>query len=351
MTLEVQRNRLLAPLTTLWLGGPAKYFVEAYDRRTLVEALAWAQQRRERLAILGGGSNLVIRDAGFDGLVVRMATQGLGFERDGDEVVATVEAGVRWQDVVDGALEYDLAGIECLTGIPGSAGATPIQNVGAYGQEIGDVLESVDVLERATGKTFRLTREQCQFGYRTSRFKRDPGRFIVLALRLRLRPQGAPCLRYRQVSELFPGESSPSLRDVERGVHQLRAAKSMLVGGSDENRYSAGSFFTNPVVSYDDAWRVAELSVERGFLSRPEELPRFFAEGGGVKLAAGWLIEQAGISRGTRHGGVGISTKHALCLVHYGGGSSQELLALASQIRTTVWETFGVELTIEPVVW
>jgi UDP-N-acetylmuramate dehydrogenase len=350
VSLKVEHARPLAPLTTLGLGGPARHFVEVTERATLLEALRWAEQAGERVAVLGGGSNLVVADAGFPGLVVRMATRGIALARAGDEALLTVQAGEPWEDVVTQALDAQLAGLECLTGIPGLAGATPIQNVGAYGQEVSDTLEAVEVLERSTLEVSWLGADACAFGYRDSRFKHEPERFIVLAARFRLRANGAPTVRYPELARALGG-GAPSLQEVASTVRALRRAKSMLLDPSDENFHSAGSFFMNPIVSAAEAERVKALAVASGIVTQVSDVPAFAAGPGLVKLAAGWLIERAGIARGLRRGAVGVSSKHALALVHHGDGSTAELLSLADEIRDRVERTFGLALQIEPVRW
>lgn len=352
MTLALDHGRPLAPLTTLGLGGPAKHFVEVKDRATLLEALRWAEQAGERVAILGGGSNLVVSDAGFDGLVVRVSTRGIEVERADDHALVKVEAGEPWEHAVELALEESLQGFECLVGIPGSSGATPIQNVGAYGQEVSDTLIDVEVLERATWTVHVLAAHECSFRYRDSLFKREPERFVVLAARFRLRQGGAPRVEYAELARALAAKAgTPSLRDVASAVYALRKQKSMVLDPGDENGRSAGSFFTNPIVSGDEAERVRELAVARGLVARPEDVPSFATGDGAVKLAAGWLIERAGIAKGLRRGAVGVSTKHALSLVHHGGGTTRELLAFADEIKAAVRGAFGVELAIEPVRW
>jgi UDP-N-acetylmuramate dehydrogenase len=349
VTLTLEHGRALAPLTTLGLGGPARHFVEVHERDVLSEALRWAEQAGEQVAILGGGSNLVVADAGFPGLVVRMATRGIELERDSGTL--TVQAGEPWEDVVGLALDEELAGLECLTGIPGLAGATPIQNVGAYGQEVSDTLEAVEVLERATLRASWLRADECAFGYRDSRFKHEPERFVVLAARFRLRPGGAPTVRYPELSRALSGWSAPSLREVADTVRALRRSKSMVLDPADDNFRSAGSFFMNPIVTEAEAERVRARAVELGVVRAASEVPSFAAGPGMVKLAAGWLIERAGIHKGLRRAAVGVSSKHALALVHHGGGTTSELLALAGDIRDQVERSFGVTLHIEPVRW
>ncbi|HVZ89563.1 MAG TPA: UDP-N-acetylmuramate dehydrogenase [Polyangia bacterium] len=333
----------LAPLTTLQLGGPARHLVEATQESDIAEALRWATARALPVAILGGGSNLVIADAGFDGLVLRIATRGRRFEPGGDATLVTAAAGEPWDDLVAEVVARDLAGLECLSGIPGLAGATPIQNVGAYGQEVAETIHAVRVLERASGEVRELPAEACGFGYRDSAFKRAPDRFVVLGVTFALRPGGPPALRYRELAEALAGLPNPSLADTRATVLALRARKSMVIAPADPNRRSAGSFFMNPIVA---ARLASEVAARAGVADA--EMPRWPAGAGRVKLAAGWLIERAGIAKGMRRGAVGVSTAHALALVHHGGGTTAELVALAAEIRNRVRDRFGVTLVPEP---
>lgn len=342
-TFELQRDVPLAPLTTLELGGAAKYFVRVEDEAALVEALRWAVDEGLAAAILGGGSNLIVPDEGYDGVVIQMSISKVEFGADGS---VEAGAGVPWETVVDGAVARDWAGLECLTGIPGSTGATPIQNVGAYGQEVADVVAGVRVVRRDTLAFEELRPEDCGFGYRDSLFKRQPDRFIVSGVRFSLRPHGDATVRYDELAGSVGTDAT--LGDVRRTVLDLRRRKSMVLDPNDPNRRSAGSFFLNPVVSEAEAERVAEQAVGENLVSALAEVPRFPMGDGGVKLAAGWLIEKAGIAKGTRRGAIGISTRHALALVHHGGGTTAALLAFADEIRVRVRDRFGVELEREP---
>jgi UDP-N-acetylmuramate dehydrogenase len=342
-TLEIQHDVPLAPLTTFGLGGRAKHFARVHDEPTLVAALRWAADQGLRSAILGGGSNLIVPDEGYSGLVVQMALGNLEFAPGG---LVIAGAGVHWTAVVDGAVSRGWAGIECLAGIPGLAGATPIQNVGAYGQEVAEVITEVRVLRRDSLTFERLGRADCAFGYRTSVFKSEPERFVVSSVRFALVPGGPGAIRYAELARVVAGDAS--LDEIRRAVLALRREKSMVLDPVDPNRRSAGSFFLNPVVSASDADRIAETAVRYNLVPSPELLPRYPTPGGRVKLPAGWLIEKAGFEKGTRRGAVGVSTKHALALVHHGGGTSSELLAFANEIQARVQERFGVELEREP---
>ena len=336
--MKVLENVPLAPRTTLELGGPARWLVEARDDETIVEALLFARERELEVRVLGGGSNLVVADEGFDGLVLEVATEGVTIE--GGRVAA--KAGEGWDPLVARCTSLGLAGVECLAGIPGRVGATPIQNVGAYGQEVSQTIALVRALDRDSLEVVEIEPAACGFAYRDSAFKRDPGRLVVLEVVFELTAGGAPALRYGELSRALEGET-PTLERVRETVVALRRRKSMVIDPSDENRRSAGSFFTNPIVDADVAERIAQES--------PVEVPRWPVEGGRVKLAAGWLIERAGMAKGTRRGAVGISSAHALALVHHGGGTTAELLALADEVREAVERRFGVRLEREPVLW
>jgi UDP-N-acetylmuramate dehydrogenase len=349
--LNVRDDVRLAPLTTLELGGNARHLVEAADDQAVAAALRWAEARGLPALILGGGSNVVIADRGWDGLVIRIATRGRRFEdAAGGAVALTAAAGEPWDDVVAEAVARGLGGLECLSGIPGLVGATPIQNVGAYGQEVADTIRSVKVLDRRSKRVLELPPGACSFAYRDSAFKHDPDFFVVLAVTFALRPGGAPTLRYRELADALAGGAAPTLADVRAAVLALRRKKSMLIVDGDPNRRSVGSFFTNPVVSAAAAEAVAARAVALGAVASPDEMPRWPAPGGAVKLSAGWLIERAGIRKGLRRGPVGVSTAHALALVHLGGGSTAALLELAREVGDAVHARFGMTLLPEPTM-
>jgi UDP-N-acetylmuramate dehydrogenase len=342
----------LADHTTLGLGGPAAWIVDATDAASVLEVLRWADRERMPVLILGGGSNVVVSDRGVAGVVVRITSRGIGARRDGADVLVEVAAGEPWDPLVERVVTEGWAGLECLAGIPGTVGATPIQNVGAYGQEVADVVESVTVLDRETLVVRRMAARECGFGYRTSVFRRHPERAVVLGVTYRLREGGAPAVRYRELADLVARLSAPpGLDDVRTAVLELRRAKSMVLDERDANRRSVGSFFVNPQLDPDDAMRVVRRAVELGVATSPDEVPRFPAADGRVKIPAAWLIEAAGFRKGMRRGAVGLSSAHALALVHHGGGTTGDLMALAGDIRRTVRDLFGVTLQPEPVLW
>lgn len=329
----------LAPLTTLGLGGPARFLARCRTAEEAVEALRWAASRGLGVTVLGGGSNVVIPDEGLDGLVLQVATGGMRFLHTTGEVEA--DAGTPWDDVVREAVARGWAGIECLSGIPGTAGATPIQNVGAYGQEVASVLRTVTAIDRTTLDTRTFTRDECGFGYRTSRFKEgDRNRFLILKIGYRLERGGTPCIRYPDVVNALG--TSATLGQVRDAVLAIRRAKGMVYDAADPDTHSAGSFFTNPVVS-GTAFAALEERCRTLGLPAP---PRYAAGPGSVKVPAGWLVEKAGFSKGLRRGGAGVSPRHALALVNY-GGTTAELVALADMIVAGVWNRFGVRLVPE----
>lgn len=349
MPLHILSDIPLAPRTTFALGGPARFLAEITDAGDLVAALEWAKVQKLPSFVLGGGSNLVVADEGFAGLVLAMKNRGRTWTRLAHEERLEVAAGETWDDVVGAAVERGLCGIECLSGIPGTAGAAPVQNIGAYGQEVAESLRSVRVLDRATLSTQTLSVAECDFGYRTSLFKRQPDRFVILSLTLGFSASTKPSLRYAELATAFTDQAQASPGSVRDTVLALRRKKSMVWDESDPNRRSAGSFFTNPVVSAERATAVAEAAVAAGLVRDESEMPRFALPDGRVKLAAAWLIERSGISKGMRMGPVGVSSRHALALVHHGGGTTADLLALAQRVRAAVFERFAVTLEPEPV--
>lgn len=331
----------LAPLVTLELGGPARWFTEIDEEDGLRESLAWADARGIRAIVLGGGSNVVVADEGFDGLVVRYVARGVTIDRRSDRTLVRAAAGEPWDALVERTVDAGLAGLECLSGIPGSVGATPIQNVGAYGQEVADTIARVRVLDREQGSIDWWSPARCEFGYRTSAFKRAPHRHVVLAVEYALAEGGPAPIRYAELARALA--DAPSLAQVRAAVLALRRSKSMVIEAADPNRRSVGSFFTNPIV---DRARADAVMASTGEAT----MPRWPTADGRVKLAAAWLIERAGIAKGMRRGAVGVSTRHTLALVHHGGGTTRELLALAREIRDCVRTRFEIELEPEPVM-
>jgi UDP-N-acetylmuramate dehydrogenase len=349
-----QPHVVLSGCTTLGLGGPARRFVPASTERDLVAAVRAADQRGEPLLVLGGGSNLVIADDGFDGTVVQVATGGVRLtEGAGPAAVAvTAAAGENWDALVGRCVSAGLAGVECLAGIPGLVGATPIQNVGAYGQEVAGALVAVRGYDRVSGDVAELAAADCGFGYRTSRFKQDPGRFVVLSVTFALTrdPMSQP-VGYAELARrlgVAVGDRVP-LADARAAVLGLRRGKGMVLDPADPDTRSAGSFFTNPVLTLDQFAAVQRAARAR--FGPDVAVPRFAAGDSHVKVPAAWLIERSGFGKGFPAGAaVRISSKHTLALVNAGGGSTKALLDLAAQIRDGVRAEFGVGLVPEPVL-
>jgi UDP-N-acetylmuramate dehydrogenase len=341
----------LAPLTTLQLGGPADRLVTADDEDGVVDAVREADAAGEPVLLLAGGSNLVIADAGFPGLVVRVATRGIDQAPAVDgRMRVTVQAGEEWDAVVAAAVADGLTGIECLSGIPGSTGATPIQNVGAYGQEVSATITAVRVLDRRTGTVEELPPEACGFAYRSSAFKgRDTHAVLAVTFSL-ARAAAAEPVRYAELARALEVDvgTAPPLEDVREAVLRLRRAKGMVIDPDDPDSVSAGSFFTNPIFDAAEFEALARRAAEQ--LGDNAGPPRFPEADGRVKTSAAWLIERAGFSKGYGDGRIGISAKHALALVNRGGGTTAELVALAREIAGGVRDAFGVDLRPEPTL-
>ncbi|MFI6344659.1 UDP-N-acetylmuramate dehydrogenase [Streptomyces sp. NPDC050560] len=341
-------NAPLAPLTTFRIGGPAERLVTAETDAEVVEAVRAADAAGTPLLLVGGGSNLVIGDRGFAGTALRIATRGLSL----DGTALELAAGEVWSDAVAATVAEGLAGIECLAGIPGSAGATPIQNVGAYGQEVSSTITEVIAYDRTTGETVTLSNADCAFSYRDSRFKSAPGRFVVLRVRFALEAAdglSAP-VRYPEVARALgveTGERVPVARARET-VLKLRAGKGMVLDPDDHDTWSAGSFFTNPVLTEEEFARLRQAA--RDLLGDAAEPPAYPAGDGRVKTSAAWLIDRAGFRKGYGSGPARISTKHALALTNRGGADAAALLGLAREVVAGVRRAFGVTLVNEPVM-
>lgn len=342
----------LSTLTTLRLGGPARRMVQAPDEEALAAIVAAADAAGEPVLVLAGGSNVVVADEGFGGTVVRVATRGIkAFQMGDGQVRLDVAAGEDWDALVEACVGDRLSGIEALSGIPGSVGATPIQNVGAYGQEVADVIIGVRALDRLSGEVHDLDPEACLFDYRSSVFKRDPERWLVLRVSFALeRTALSEPVRYAELAarlEVAEGERAP-IAELREAVLALRRGKGMVLDPDDVDTVSAGSFFTNPILRARDFEAFAQRAAERlGADLRPPAWP---VPPRAVKTSAAWLIERAGFARG--HGnpdGIAISSKHTLALCNRGAGTTAELVALAREIAGAVREAFGVQLVPEPV--
>lgn len=348
--MHVLENKPLAPLTTFGIGGPARWFVEAQTEDEIVEAVSWARERGIALFVLGGGSNLLVSDDGFDGLVLRVGLQGCTVAETPDQPGQRsyqVAAGEDWDRFVGRTVQDGCAGIECLAGIPGTVGGTPVQNVGAYGQEAASTIERVRAYDLRERAFVELTATECGFSYRHSRFNAaDRGRFLVTRVDFRLTPGGAPTLGYADLQRAFEGQhrngAEPSLAEVAAEVRRIRQGKGMLLVEGDPDCRSAGSFFKNPVVGEEHVRRIAAAAGK--------EPPHYSAGPGKAKVPAAWLIEQAGFAKGYARGAAGVSARHTLALVNRGGASAADVMALADEIRARVEERFGIALEMEPVL-
>jgi UDP-N-acetylmuramate dehydrogenase len=338
----LQHDVPLAPLTTIGIGGPAKFFIRATTVDELRDALAWANEQQHRIFILGGGSNLLIADEGFDGLVIHMNLRGVTVESVDEYAMVRVAAGEPWDEFVAMTVENGWSGVECLSGIPGSTGATPIQNVGAYGQEVSETIARVEALDRTTSLVRSFTNWDCRFGYRSSLFKNyERDRWVVLAVTFRLKVGGSATVRYPELRKHLEerGVALDDLAHVREAVIAIRKRKGMVLDPNDPDTRSDGSFFMNPILT-------AEQFEQ--FRARAENAPSFPSSDGTVKLSAAWLIEHAGFTKGFTHGNVGLSSKHSLAVINRGDGTAREVRELVAMIQEKVRATFGVEIHPEP---
>jgi UDP-N-acetylmuramate dehydrogenase len=343
---QILRDIPLAPYTTLKVGGPARYFVEGHDETEILEALAYARKHSLEVFVLGGGSNLVVSDRGWPGLVLKISIMGIGTAKQNGRVVFTAGAGEDWDRVVAQSVEQGCAGIECMSGIPGTAGGTPVQNVGAYGQEVAETITTVRVIDVVSGEARQMSNAECGFLYRTSIFNSSQkGRYIVTHVSYALRPGGTPRVEYADLKRYFASlSSSPTLLQVREAVREIRASKAMLITPNDENSHSAGSFFKNPIISPAEYERIAAMSQPDN-----QNPPRYPAPGGQVKISAAWLVERAGFHKGFGNGRVGISTKHTLAIVNRGDATAAEIIQFKDKVQEGVFKVFGVQLHPEPV--
>jgi UDP-N-acetylmuramate dehydrogenase len=352
--MTIQEKVPLAPLTTLQVGGEARFFTEVKREDELQEAVKFALERNLPLFVLGGGSNLVVADSGWPGLVLKIAIGGITTpnpaDSTGNAVLFSVGAGVEWDDFVAQAVVQNCAGVECLSGIPGSVGGTPVQNVGAYGQEVSDTIESVRALDLKQDRVVVLPKPACGFRYRSSIFNgTERGRYIILRVNYRLKRGGAPTLKYADLQKYFAerpaaGKVPPSLAEVREAVREIRRSKGMLIVPGDEDCRSAGSFFKNPVLSEAQFKELAERAA-----SRELELPHYPALDAQHKISAAWLVEHSGFSKGFVMGEAGLSTKHTLALINRGNATAKDIVNLKDEIQRGVKEHWGILLEPEPV--
>jgi UDP-N-acetylmuramate dehydrogenase len=360
--MTIQENVPLAPLTTLQVGGTARFFAELRREDEVREAVQFAKRRELPLFVLGGGSNLVVADSGWPGLVLKIAIGGIASptanDATGNAVLFSVGAGVNWDDVVAQAVAQNCAGVECLSGIPGSVGGTPVQNVGAYGQEVADTIESVRALDLKQDRIVVLPKPACGFRYRASIFNStERGRYIILRVNYRLHRGGAPSLKYADLQRHFAGRvqenfserpaektTPPSLAETRAAVRELRRSKGMLIVPGDEDCRSAGSFFKNPVLSEAQFQELAARAASKAL-----EIPSYPALDAQKKVSAAWLVEHAGFSKGYATGAAGISHKHALALINRGNARASDIVELKDEIQRGVQEAWGILLEPEPV--
>ena len=350
MTPPIRSEIPLSQFTTLEVGGTARFWADCDSEAHLRQALAWAKSEGLMSLVLGGGSNVLVSDAGFDGLVLRFTGSSISLKPEtGDQTLVRVGAGCVWDEFVATMVDEGLSGVECLSGIPGWVGAAPIQNIGAYGQEVAETLAGVRVVHRFTGAAEEIPADMLGFAYRLSRFKEDwRDRYVITRVDFRLARSPRGTVRYPALKQhlgMSERDLAPELATIRDAVLEIRREKSMVIDPDDPNRRSAGSFFVNPVVSDRIANAVQKRARKRG---TSRGMPRF-ATADGIKLSAAWLIEEAGFPPGFGRGHVGLSSKHTLALINRGEASAAELVALASEIRHEVYRVFGVLLTPEPV--
>lgn len=345
MNLKIEENITLAEFTTLKIGGKARFFARANHENEIIEALGFAVENNLKIFILGGGSNILIADEDFDGLVLQIALKGIAVEQSENKVAVTANAGEDWDAFCEFCVAGNLQGVECLSGIPGLVGGTPVQNVGAYGQEVSETIIAVRVFDRAENKFKDLSNPDCGFAYRTSIFNTsEKNRYIVTAVTFALALSGKPKIFYKDLREYF-GDKTPSLQETRAAVIKIRAAKSMVIDASDPNSKSAGSFFKNPIVTKEKYDEVLKRAVNRGI----ESVPFFNAGKDNLKIPAAWLIENSGFHKGYSKGNAGISSRHTLAIINRGSATANDILELKNEIQAKVQEIFDVELKPEPI--
>ncbi len=344
--MNVQENVSLAPLTTMNVGGPARYFIDSKTITEVQEAVAFARSRNLPLFVLGGGSNLVVSDAGWPGLVLKVGITGIDERNENGKAIFDVGAGEEWDTFATRAVARNCAGVECLSGIPGSVGGTPVQNVGAYGQEVAESIESVLTLDLQDDQIRELCGEACGFSYRTSIFNTgESGRYIILRVTYGLTPGGLPRIEYADLKRHFSGwQQIPTLADTREAVRRIRASKAMLITPGDADARSVGSFFKNPVLSSEQHEDLSRRAAARGL-----QIPSYPALDAQHKISAAWLVEHSGFSKGYDSGHVAISSKHALAIVNRGGATAADVVALKEHIQHRVQEIWSICLQPEPV--
>jgi UDP-N-acetylmuramate dehydrogenase len=342
----LRENIPLAPLTTMKVGGPARFLVEALTTDDVREAAAYAKSRKLPLFILGSGSNLIVSDAGWPGLVLKIAIPGINHRHSHGTAYFDVGAGEDWDAFVATSVQHNCAGVECLSGIPGSVGGTPVQNVGAYGQEVSETILALTAINLNTGDEEEFENADCSFAYRTSLFNTTgKGQYVILRVTFALPHDGQPRLAYADLKKHFSGwTKTPTLADVREAVLQIRASKGMLIVPGDPDSSSAGSFFKNPVLTPEQFDKLRQRAASRNL-----EVPSYPALDAQRKVSAAWLVEQSGFRKGYNRGHAGISSKHALAIVNRGGSTAAEIVVLKDEIQRQVERTWGICLETEPV--
>lgn len=344
--MTIQENVPLAPLTTLQVGGPARYFAVAESEDDVREAVDFARAKKLQLFVLGGGSNLLVADSGWPGLVLKIAIAGITPHHEGNTATFDVGAGMDWDKFVAEAVAVNCAGVECLSGIPGSVGGTPVQNVGAYGQEVSQTITSVRAFDLKAGTMAVLNNEACGFRYRSSIFNTtERGRYIIVRVTYRLAKNGKPSLKYADLQKHFASSATtPTLAEVAAAVRQIRQSKGMLIVPGDPDCLSAGSFFRNPVLSKTQFRDLTHRAQSQGL-----QIPSYPALEAQHKVSAAWLVEHSGFSKGFTLGPAGISHKHALALINTGKARAADIVHLKEKIQQAVESMWGIALEPEPV--
>lgn len=346
---KVQEDILLAPFTTFKIGGEARYFIEASQDQEIIDAINFADENELRLFILGGGSNILVSDQGYDGLVLKISTKGITSKNlDNSDVLVTSKSGEDWDEFVEFCVNDKLAGIECLSGIPGLVGGTPIQNVGAYGQEVSETIERVEVYDRKSKEILNLSNLDCGFEYRKSIFNTtQKNRFVVLSVDFKLKKDGEPRIVYGDLKNYFAFQE-PSLLEARDVVRHIRRSKGMLVRQGGLDSQSAGSFFKNPIVENEKHIEISQVAKNLNFINGEEFVPYYKLNENQVKIPAAWLIEKSGFHKGYQKGNAGLSTCHTLALTNRGNATAKEILQLKQEIQTKIKELFSIELIPEP---
>jgi len=349
MKLAFQENVDLASLTTLGVGGKARYFFEVRNEDEAREAIGFARERKAPVFVLGGGSNVLAEDAGFQGAVIHINIKGISSEQKENHTILRAGAGEEWDRVVSYSVANELAGIECLSGIPGSTGGALVQNAGAYGQDLSEVVYEARAIDTKTGKIKIFRAEECGFEYRSSKFKKENGRYLITEIALALIPHGASPLLHHELKNYFAGKPLPTLREVRDAVIEIRANKGSVIMPGYKCYKTAGSFFKNPIVGRGKFAQIEKIIAETSSLGGCENPWFWKLEDDRVKISAACLIGRVGFGKGYRDGAVGISPKHSLSIVNFGGAKAEEIIALSNKIKERVRNAFGVELEEEVV--